>query len=569
VFARIAIVAVVVVLLGFAWLAQPAYERVSETRRLALDTRAKLVAEDLARDLTRAAEIGLAIDQLRGIDDVLAAQIRGRADFSGVRVTGPKGQLMAAFPTTFDSVNARSVTAEVRARSSTVARVVVYYHDQTAQLVLLEIGALLIGLALIGIVPALVTLRQAMRLGPEKRDEVLGVAYSAIARGQLDKVYTTDASRGHDMRLVWLARHVRALHEAVARLERVVTSLIATEPAPARREALYSIRREARGANLFAKGALLTEHVQQESRRASWALFLAPAGLCSMLFPLSMAPVFDFAVLFAAMALGLVTSRLLFDPSVRDFGCSLFAAAIGVTAAVLPEHQQHISSALAGVAIGLLTSVLLELEYDNVGFWVSGIALGLGIGFVFQPLGNYLPRVLGLTVLAAAFWLRGWPARVVTEPILARQAIGWSGLRAAAYGIAFSLLLTASPIQSGVFSGALLAMISALGLAAGVWLSKPKVFRILVLLPAITIAIVASQVTIYVAPLLTISYFLVAVVVGCSVRSAIHTVSDITALLLGAAAAALVIWMVGYNALIATITIGLVLTATIWSEGRG
>lgn len=550
-FLRIGCLTVVTVLIAFAWLAQPAYDRVTETRRLALDTRAKLVAEDLAKDVSRARDAGVALVALRGVEDVINAQIRGREDLVGVQIVEAGGTRVSV-PSKFDTVGVRRATADVRARGNPVGQVEVYYRDRTSQSVLIEIGALMLGLCLVGVLPALIALRQAIRLGPERREAVLSMAYEAVANGRFNKIFTAGDSKDHDMRLVWLTRHVRALHESVMRLERLVASLIATEPAPSRRESLFALRRRARASNSYATSSLTTEMIPHESLRMSWALFLAPAGLAAMQFPLSRIPAMDFTVLFAAIAFGLLASRVLFDPSIREFGCSLFAAAIGLTAAMLPDHH-YLSSAFAGVSIGFITAVLLDGE--NFSLWVCGVAFGLGVGYVFQPLGSDLPRFAGLAILVLAFLVRGLPS---TGAVHSGRGAPRLSIATAFGGAVFAALLSVPALDTGVFSGALFGMTGALGIACGVWLPRYRRLTLVALIVACGLAI-AIYSGLLEPVLLFVPVALLALAAGKAIRQLVLDAQDAVSFGGGAAIGAALLWQLGYPIPVVLVLVAVVL----------
>jgi hypothetical protein len=540
-FARVSAVTVVAVLLAFLWLAQPAYETVAETRRLAMDTRARLIADVIANDLSRATQAGIAISALRDIGAVVELQLKGRTEFRGVQITSTSGEKAIKVPSQFDDARTLRVVSNVLSQDGTVAaRVELFYEDQAEVGVLLELGALMLGLIVIGVIPAFIFLREAIQGGPQRRDSDLDVVYKSVADGKFNRL-PAEQSKDHDMRAVWITRQTRTVNEENMRLTRLIRSLIATEPSPSRREALYAVSRSARAGSTFVEDS--KDVTESPARSAiAWVLLFGSAGLIAI--PVAgTAPLSSgLAFFFAACALGLVLAHVLFDATIRRFGCALFAIASGLTGALLPNSAAFESS-LTGLAMGFVCALYLRRESRSL--WLIGIAIGLGLGLTLAPLSDVVPRLTGLLLLLGSFLVSGTSHS--GDDNLESSFTGKRFVLAVIVGFPLGLLLCSTNGEVGVFSGALLGLSGACGLVLGLWLRLSARVRWMLGTAALVSGFmsVSTGSTVWALPAIAAA----ALLYGSVVTRVLQDLRDVAPISIGACLACVAVFLTGFTTL--------------------
>lgn len=521
--ARLGLIAFVLLWVLAVLLSARTYTVLADTRAAGDAVRARLMAQVLAQRVDRALSLGIPLDQLVGVPELLQQRLAAYPDVQSIAVQDAAGrtlwhgaardsQLLKARLPLF-ALPEVAADAPLAGGVGTV-RLVVRSPDLLEfmrSLVLpLTLGCAFF--ALLSWLAALAAFETSRRL----RDRAVRAASRDIGAARYDRLTTTLHRRGFDLRVQQLARAVRAAHETLVRARRVVSSLRRTEPHPARREWLDRLLAEAEGDGRFVASvdaAPALRRVVAADAEAGWSLAMlgCAAGAALTLCAAARAPGSFVAFVWAVGSLAVVPGWLLARRS--HVPAVLVLSAAGVLLTLAPWFQVlngwhgdllvALGAGLAMGAAGAAASAMQRTARQRPDLlplarrpWAAkvGAVLGLlGLGpalaglalMVAQDNSGWLPLAPMFPALLAVACVWRWNAarspwrtRTRSGPAGAQQTTARTGVVAFGVGLTAAGLLACA--TGGVAAEAAddlvglvgAGMLAAAGLLAG--LSRPS-----------------------------------------------------------------------------------------------
>lgn len=241
------------------------------------EARGLIVAESLASSIGRALGYGIAMADLRGIDQVFANRIEGNKYIAEIVLDDLDGK--SQVPVAAPRREGASVSAIVKADSEAIGRITVYLSEPS----MIEAISGPIAAAMLIMLVVLLTVWEGInyttRRGPGLRE--------AAARGLLTQmteldfrtfVKTTKLNR-LDIRSAWLSTQIRDLNERFTRISRLIASLRQTEPSSSEQFRLMELAKQARGDAKFAAGRPLVKKISTTAIDIRWLVFIATTSV--------------------------------------------------------------------------------------------------------------------------------------------------------------------------------------------------------------------------------------------------------------------------------------------------
>lgn len=270
---RLGIAALVLLLLAACILSIYTYDQLREMRRASDRTRSQLMAQSLSLRITQAVESGIPLRGLVGVEALFQQRMASQPDIHAVAVVLPDGKVL--WQSTRDAGEAGATAeAPVQVRGAPVAILRLALRDSGAATFARATAALL--LPAIGLLALLAYLaaRFSQAQGIELRNHAARRARHAIAQGRYDTAVVLPQRRGFDLRVQQLGHAVRAVHEGLVRVRRLIASLRQTEPQHARRERLDQLLAKAEADDRFAEHGIAQVRVVAAEAQAFWITLL-------------------------------------------------------------------------------------------------------------------------------------------------------------------------------------------------------------------------------------------------------------------------------------------------------
>ena len=250
-----------------------------ELRRHEQQLRASVIADALAASIGRALAYDIPMNRLAGIDTVFAARMRDSGDIVRIVLTDPAGQVVAERNGNVgDGEAVTPVIAAIEKNAAALGQVSVYFVPAT----LLDVVAFPSSVGGIVLIVAMMLarggIRYSVRRGAEAREEALLVMSRRIANADFTATVRETSPRSFDMRVSWLAVQIRDLNERRLRLQRLVDSLLHTEPELEERQRLTALVTEATQGIQFAPVKPERHRIKAVWSDLGWILYLAFAG---------------------------------------------------------------------------------------------------------------------------------------------------------------------------------------------------------------------------------------------------------------------------------------------------
>ncbi|WP_263768615.1 hypothetical protein [Propionivibrio soli] len=428
----------------------------AELRRNEQRIRAAVIAEALAASIGRALAYDIPFDRLSGVDSVFGTRMSEDGDIVRIVLTDASGKVVAerAVPEP-SSVAPIAISATVRpteGESSAVGTVTVYTEPTTV----LEALAFPAALGIIIVVATLTIARRsvsyALKRGAEAREIALHAMQERIAAGDLTTVVNETSPRSFDLRASWLTARIRDLNERRLRLQRLVASLLHTEPELGERQRLSALLIDAVADTRFAAIKPARDRVHPLRSDLGWILFLGSTAVWTALGAsgaINGIPVWHRPLLLACAVAGCASGLPL--------GRRLAMGAPPKLAASL------------GLTITMLAPVLFAMAqgvdaFREPGLWVAIIALGVGFGIFVRalaalPFARQEPSPLTIaqgatTTISPSLMMRGlcvgWPLGMIGGTVL---GVGWSFVAAGLVaGVAHMFLASLRIEQTRIIS---------------------------------------------------------------------------------------------------------------------
>jgi hypothetical protein len=467
---RLAVLGALLFIAAFAWIAKSSLERLVELRREAVKVRVSLVAEEVAAEIGRALSVGVPLARLRGMEDICAQSIRGREEIIQMAVQRADGQRLFSVPPEAVLDRTQTIRQDIARDGVVLASLAIHFDDRAVERVTQDAAALCLILLLSGGVMAHILFYRDLRLGPLLREQIVDAACEQVGRRDLTSVRTPYSGRSpHDVRVQWISRRTRSLNERYARVVRLATSLIATEPDSGRKADLQRLREAARGAFLYGGAEVATVHVRDRLLDRGMSLFFMTAG-CAAIAVIQERVAHGLALTFACMVSAVVLAGLVFDSTLRQFGAWLFALTLAGVAVFLPRDSLG-ALIMAGCAAGFVVHATLAEE--TLLFAIAGIASGTALALLLDPISAWGTAGFCLVMLASAAWTMRTNSKgdspdlevVVRYP----QIKLGQGLRLIVAGLCIGALIgTPATASAGLYTQGLAPMLVLAGAVLGV-----------------------------------------------------------------------------------------------------
>jgi len=426
-----------------------------ELRRNEQRVRAQVVAESLAASIGRALAYDIPLDRLSGIDAIFGVRLGEEPGIVRISLTDASENIVVEYPASTEPIDRLvAISARVRSKGNEAAATVTVYAAPTT---LLDAMSFPVALGVIVIIVTVMIARRsvsyALKRGAEAREVALQVMQERVAAGDLTTVINEASPRSFDLRASWLTTRIRDLNERRLRLERLVASLLHTEPEFEERQRLSALVTETAVDIRFAISKPARERIYPLRSDLSWIIFLGSSAVWIALgasAAVSGVPLWYRPMLLALAATACV-GGLQFGQHLASGASAKLVAALGLTV-----------TTLASVVFAVARSV--DAARD-AGPWVAVAALGIGFGIFVRALAGLAfsyrePSPLIAAAMASerippAHVIRGlcvgWPLGIIGATVL---GISWSlvvaGLVA---GAAHVFLATLRVEQTRMFSG--------------------------------------------------------------------------------------------------------------------
>lgn len=328
----------------------------AEEQRAAASSKAALIAETIAQRINIALRIGVPLTQLTGIDALFAQYGHHDKDIIEISLRDASGTLLQHHT---ESTRPGGITARADIASDNRAgiRVEVRYAPPGLIEALAEMAGLVVSLSTLGGTLALCLLTRAAERGPGARARAIARMSRAICAGDFSTMPVLPRSCRFDRRPHWLALRMRALRESHARLNRLVASLVVTEPSASGRAQLLALHQHCEEGLVFTAPSAPSLQSPNSTRHAFTPVILAAASAAALRLPaLSDSAVTIMAVSWLALGLGQVIAPIVARSPILErhiFPAALFGIVVLAVLPCPPIVRAPLATLLVGSACKL------------------------------------------------------------------------------------------------------------------------------------------------------------------------------------------------------------------------
>ncbi|MFC4160072.1 hypothetical protein [Chitinimonas lacunae] len=386
-----------------------AFSRIETVRAAEVNTKARLVANGIAATISHAVTVGVPLDRLIGLEELVAARLQANPELVAIEVSDTQGRIILR---PRQPLPEQIANASARVNGLEIAQVRVGLRPPNPLRIALPLLTACAALLLLGVVAANEAFRFLFRRGPLSRADAVRLMVAAVNAKSLDQVYRGSGQGVADPRLDWLASRIRAANERFVRVERLIASLRDTEPDADRRAELTQLQKETRGDARFAAAKPIAHRLDSLASDSRWLVFLAAtavgglrgggpvggaafaellalltgslAGAAVLTGPLRQATASHLAgwgalLLTAALVLNsFVPHSAWVELTLRLFaGAGLAVLAVGAARAAAHGRDANLPACMAGMVAGLeVVGPLLGLVLEPLLHERSGLVLG-------------------------------------------------------------------------------------------------------------------------------------------------------------------------------------------------